>query len=141
MGHNASSDRSLAAPMNLPEFHRRPGRREHHHFPPGGRHRCLCGDPGHGEQGLERPTITVTAADGLRVATVERPDGSTFTVTVPAGAREVEGATPWITEHGAPRTPSDSALQRLGDVVFTAPPRRPPPRRSASVVNHPRLAW
>ena len=59
---------------------------------------------------------------GRRISTLLRPDGTTFTVTVPAGGIdtcEAAGDTgtggAWIAEDGAPRQPSAASLLRLAD--------------------------
>ncbi|MGP0110740.1 MAG: hypothetical protein ACLPR9_18110 [Acidimicrobiales bacterium] len=57
---------------------------------------------------------------GRRISTLLRPDGTTFTVTVPAGgmdAYEVAGDTgtgaAWIIDDGAEREPSAASLHQL----------------------------
>jgi hypothetical protein len=82
-----------------------------------------------------RGAVIVSIADlgGRRVSTIRRGDGTTFTVTIPAGGidtqQESGRSVPWILEHGGvPRTPValDGLAARVGMHLVPVPPSGPP---------------
>ncbi len=79
--------------------------------------------------------LSVTEAGDRRVSRVRRDDGTTFTVTVPAGGVERSHhpdppTGPWIREDGGPRPVPRAALDglaaRVGMHVVPGGPARPP---------------
>ena len=77
--------------------------------------------------------VSIADLDGRRVSTLRRGDGTTFTVTIPAGgidAHQGSGrSVPWIREQGgAPRTPValDGLAARVGMHLVPVPPSLPP---------------
>jgi len=88
---------------------------------------------------VESPAVILFIGDagGRRVSKVRRGDGSTFTVTVPAGgidARQAgsHGAAPWIREDGggrrAPGAPLDGLAARIGLHLVDGPSPGPSER-------------
>src|SRR5580692_2405539 len=82
---------------------------------------------------VERPAVILSVGDagGRRVSKVRRGDGSTFTVTVPAGGIDAHQggshrAGPWIREDAGggrvPDAPLDELASRIGLRLTSAPP-------------------
>lgn len=135
MGHNAVRDDAQNTSMTPAEFARRSATTDHRHPRPAVTHPRTCRPGRTGRDDLksgpddqaERPSIaTREAADGSRVSTVHRPDGSSFTVSVPRGAMDGESAgrsRRWINGDAPADPASDAALRRLAELIM--PPGGP----------------
>jgi hypothetical protein len=144
MGHNASRDDAPDTSMTPLDSSRRSTPAGHR------RHRPAVGYPQPSRPGraipeepAERPTIASReTADGSRVSTVRRPDGSSFTVSVPAGAMEDEAgkwSRRWITGDPPSGPASDAGLRRLADLVVIPGDAILASRRHGSPVHRHRL--
>jgi hypothetical protein len=85
---------------------------------------------------VESPAVILSISDagGRRVSKVRRGDGSTFTVTVPAGGVDAgqgrsRPAAPWIREEGGgrrgPEAPLDRLAARIGLHLMPGPSPEP----------------
>ena len=88
---------------------------------------------------VESTAVIVSIGDacGRRVSRVRRGDGSTFTVTVPAGGVDAHPggshrSAPWIREDGGgrrvPDAPLDGLAARVGLDLMTGPSHEPSER-------------
>jgi len=102
---------------------------EPHHAPVLPLRPFLAGGPATGGAVI----VSIEDLGGRRVSTVRRGDGTTFTVTVPAGGIDADQgpgrSAPWIREHGAARRPPAAALEglaaRVGMHLVPVPPSGP----------------